>query len=451
MAQVQLDLGVIIQRRKLRRLRASNFKSFKSLDVTFGDFTVIVGGNATGKSSLVEAARFLCDVAENGLEDAFGMHGGIDYVRNVVIGQDQPLKLGVEFEIDFERPVVLVPKTLSKKTSKEDTRAAQKQAALRITRLEYSLTIAFGKRGPGYNIREDRLIAIGTFVATDSKSNKENLGQGSIICELTERGPKWKMDFSGDFRLADEETRWFENMSAHAGASEIYKPPIIHQPVLLFPGLFPLFSMQALFDGMAFFDFDPKLPKQSATITGPARLEEDGQNLAIVLRPIIQSKAKYKKLRSLLKELLPFVDQVSVRKLEDKSFLITLKEAHNRDYAMPSTLLSDGTIHATALLVALYFDEAFFAVVEEPERNLHPKIIEKLMALMKERAAEKQLLITTHNPEVLAHINLDSILLVRRGKEGFSEVQRPADSAEVKQFVKDEIGISALFVQGLLD
>ncbi len=42
-----------------KKLTLENFKNFKQAELTLGPFTVLVGANATGKSNLREAFRFL--------------------------------------------------------------------------------------------------------------------------------------------------------------------------------------------------------------------------------------------------------------------------------------------------------------------------------------------------------------------------------------------------------
>jgi len=61
----------------IRRLRVENFKSFKQLDLELGDFNVVIGANASGKSNLVQIFRFLRDIGQHGLENAVSLQGGI--------------------------------------------------------------------------------------------------------------------------------------------------------------------------------------------------------------------------------------------------------------------------------------------------------------------------------------------------------------------------------------
>jgi len=70
--------------------------------------------------------------------------------------------------------------------------------------------------------------------------------------------------------------------------------------------------------------------------------------------------------------------------------------------------------------------------------------------MMKESSSGKQIMITTHNTEVVKHAAIEDLLLVSRDTEGFSVVSRPFDKEEVRTFLENEIGIEELYIQNLL-
>jgi predicted ATPase len=205
-----------------------------------------------------------------------------------------------------------------------------------------------------------------------------------------------------------------------------------------------------LIDDVAIYDFDPKLPKKATPITGKVDLEEDGSNLAIVLKRIIEEGAAKRKLVNFLQELLPFVSGLDVEKFADKSLLFSLRESYARNKHLPASLISDGTINITALIVALYFERKPVAVIEEPERNVHPYLISRITAMMKDASRLKQVIVTSHNPEVIRNADTADVLLVSRDSQGFSTIIRPSEREDVKVFLQNELGLDELFAQNLL-
>lgn len=197
------------------------------------------------------------------------------------------------------------------------------------------------------------------------------------------------------------------------------------------------------------FDFDPGLPKRSIQVSGKAELEADGSNLALVLRRLLQDEDRGRAFILVLKDILPFVDDLKIEHFADKSLLIALREHYGQSY-IPAAFLSDGTIHLIALILALFFEKGDIVVIEEPERNIHPALISKVAGLLKDASRHKQIIVTTHNPELVKHVDLEDLLMVHRDAEGFSRITRPAENAELKVFLENDLGVDELYVQNLL-
>jgi hypothetical protein len=213
---------------------------------------------------------------------------------------------------------------------------------------------------------------------------------------------------------------------------------------------YPLPHLEKFFDRIAVYDIDPKLPKKGAVITGKQELDENGSNLALVVKKLIEDPEKKRKFSNLLRDILPFVEDFSVQKFMDVSLILTLRERYAKNRDLPAFSLSDGTITIFGLIIALYFEEKPFIIIEEPVSHIHPFLIARVMGMMKEASRNKQIMVTTHSTEVVKHAFLDDILLISRDSEGFSIVSRPSDKEEVRTFLANEIGIEELYVQNLL-
>jgi predicted ATPase len=189
---------------------------------------------------------------------------------------------------------------------------------------------------------------------------------------------------------------------------------------------------------------------RTVPVTGKADLESDGSNLAVVLGNILRFEEEGARFKLLVRDLLPFVTDVKVdRFAAGKSLLMSMRERFSEDY-LPASLLSDGTIHLTALVLALYFDKAPIVIIEEPERNCHPHLISKVAAMLADASKQKQVIVTTHNPELVKHARLEDLLLVHRDAEGFSQISRPAENEQLKVFLSNDLGVEDLYVQDLL-
>jgi predicted ATPase len=130
--------------------------------------------------------------------------------------------------------------------------------------------------------------------------------------------------------------------------------------------------------------------------------------------------------------------------------LLDLEEDSLRKQSLPAPLMSDGTMTSLALLVALHFEGKPFLLIEEPERNLHPKLLAKVVKLMKDVSRDRQLLVTTHSPEFVRQTEVANLFLLARDGKGNSVVTRPAESEDVRRFLQEQVGLGELLTQDLL-
>jgi len=416
----------------IKRIEVKNFKSFKELKIDLGKFNVVIGANASGKSNFVHIFEFLRDITSSGLDNAISMQGGVEYLRNMNIGASEPLSIKVVSDKELGWGLETKAGLIGMKTYKT----------------AYEFTLRFNKRGSGFRIVKDELIQKCKFFRLERKGKKivekEILGEGEIL--ISRSNGRINLDLNIPSKLPLKKEDIFppflreEELPKHTLLLEYFFIP-------------PLIPLKGIFSEISIYDFDPKLPKKATPITGKAELEEDGNNLSIILKNITENREKKRKLFNLVKDLLPFVEDVDVEKFADKSLLFKLKESYFKTQYLPASLISDGTINMTALIVALYFEKKPFIIIEEPERNIHPSLISKVVEMMKDasKTQEKQIVVTTHNPEFVKYAGLENILLVSRNEEGFSTVSRPADKEEVRTFLKNNIGIEELYIQNLLE
>jgi len=410
------------------KIRVANFKSFKDTEVKLGNFNVLIGANASGKSNFVSIFKFLRDIANSGLDNAISMQGGVEYLRNLNISTSENLSILALINREF--------RWIGGKSE-------EKIIGIKTTGTKYFFQLKFNKKGRGFRVEKDVLIHECKYVRLKKNGknvNEEETGEGQIIISSINRevnieispenAPLKKEDL---FPLFLKE----EKLPAHT--------------LLIETSNYFVVPLKEMFSNLSIYDFDPKLPKRATPITGKAELEEDGSNLSIILKNIMENKEKKRKLFNLVKDLLPFINNLDVEKFADKSLLFKLQEKFFENQYLPASLISDGTINIAALIIALYFEKKPIIIIEEPERNIHPYLISKVVEMMKDASQEKQIIVTTHNPEIVKYAGLENIMLVSRDKNGFSSILRPTDKEEVKTFLKNDIGIEELYVQNLLE
>jgi predicted ATPase len=419
----------------IKKIRVTNFKSFKDLEVELGDLNILIGANASGKSNFVEIFRFLRDIEDPGLNDAISIQG-VGYLRNVNVSPSEVLSLKIVSDVSDQGPGFVVEKE-------------EGLFGVKACEATYEFGIEFEEAGLEFEIAEDRLT---------QKCDVSRLEEVEGEMEEAEKLGLWEFVVSCVKGKVD-----VESCPPPEGVpikqDDIFRRPYPKVPprTLLLETQLPLFLMPSLLSEKVFgdiwiYDFDPKLPKRGIPITGKAGLDEDGENLAIVLKNIIENEDEKRKFFNLATYLLPFVDDLDVETFVDGFLLFELRETYSSRF-LPARFISDGTINMIALIIALYFEEESLSIIEEPERNIHPHLISKVVRMMEDASKSKQIVVTTHNPEMVKHADPKDILFVSRGKDGFSSISRlseVSDKEKIKIFLENEIGIEELYVDNLL-
>ena len=85
---------------RFRKLRLQNWKNFRDAEVDLQDRMFLVGPNASGKSNLLDALRFLRDLASlgGGFGDAVRRRGGVSTIRCLAARRPSHVAIGVELE-----------------------------------------------------------------------------------------------------------------------------------------------------------------------------------------------------------------------------------------------------------------------------------------------------------------------------------------------------------------
>ncbi len=107
------------------------------------------------------------------------------------------------------------------------------------------------------------------------------------------------------------------------------------------------------------------------------------------------------------------------------------------EFAIPAWMLSEGTRRITAILALLAHEPPpSLLCIEEIENGLDPWTTLKILQHLQSASdTGTQVVLTTHSPWLLDHVNLDCILQVRR-VDGETVYERFANRKEVKAFAK---------------
>lgn len=424
----------------ISRLRIRNFKSISAADIDFNPLTMLVGANASGKSNLINVFRFISNIATEGIDNAIALQGGIAYLANVSLPKGTPIEIGFTLDLSNEGWVRF---------------PNDKDACMEIKQIDYNFVIQPNLKGSGYQISKDSVEFSFNCLKVFNSEKKEFKTEPSGIqyTFLADRkSAKSSIQIRHSFtpeNTPEEKKQAIIEKDVASKAFSLFcnedkKELMLYRISLLLPTHFSEDTF------IRIFDFDPKELKKSSSMASMKILEEDGSNIASILNSILRTKGNRKKLTTLLNEFLPFIEGISIENNIDKSFTYKIHEKFS-NRAFYANFLSDGTVSLLAIIIALYFETlSNIIILEEPERNIHPKLLSSILSAAEDVSNEKQIVITTHNPEFLRHVKIENVRLIQRDANGFTLTSSPSNSDRIKCFILNDLGLDDLFLQDML-
>ena len=367
-------------------IRLKNFKNFADETLRVGPFTILIGANASGKSNIRDAFRFLSGI-------------GRGYTLAEILGG----KYGVGGQIEWET-----------------IRGAMKEI-IRFGHSSFLLEIELTELGAQKaNLRYSLEIGFDVLKPENFRLIQEELKFESVSYYKTENG-------GASLRVR--------------GAWDNYQkaiPLASGQPALR--QLLDYFQERGMLDrtlwdswtslaNMRFLELSPERLREPA-FPGATVLGDSGENLPVVLREICSDPKRQEILASWIAELTP-MDVTGFEFPVDPSGRVHLRlcEADGRKVSAYSA--SDGTLRFLAMLTVLLGENPpglyFF---EEIDTGIHPARQWLLLELIEKQAAKRgiQVVTTTHSPDLLTFVNdstFEHLSVVGRLEDSQDAIIRP--------------------------
>jgi len=427
-------------------LRLERFKNFKDAELTLGPFTILIGANASGKSNIRDAFRFLHGIARGySLPEIIGEKYG-EGGETVWTG----IRGGAR-EITFsgERSFALTAQTHEE--SKE---------------LRYRIEVEIDKSKSELRVASEKFGVADNYDYFESSGNKKNGDLKVKFYHLQESIADLRSELTGATGLTPSITELRKLQSAH----EILNLPK-HFPFLasvasesnflnfwdeasdwIFTNRRDVLGAIKTYRFMRFFDWSLDAIRQPS-LAGQDVLSDNGRNLSSVLYAICQDAQSKQNLLSWIQELTP-MDAVDFRFSTDPSgrILATLVERSKQKISLASA--SDGTLRFLAFIAGfLGPNRGSFYFFEELENGVHPTRLSLLLDLIENQVKNKniQVVATTHSPELLGRLSKQSLehasLVYRLPDEPDARIIRVLDLPHAKGLIKKQ-RVGHLFSSG---
>ncbi len=425
---------LVTEANMIRRIQVLNFCCLRYVDLQLDRFHVLIGPNASGKSTLLDSIAFLGDLVRNGLEDAVKKRSANfrDLVWNRR-GRDSGFEIAVEIDI---------PKRLRKLLPREKN--------FRVFRYQ----IAVHSDGGGFHISSERAQIMQSTGQNPSRRHflfPDPLLAPQTILLGTRRGARSVVSKSirgTDSYYAETHSRagrgWTTNIALGSLRSTLANLP---EPRERFP--VSTFFRDRMATGIKRVFLDSEAMRSPSPPHYRTKgFVSDGSSLPWIIKNLRDEHSKdYREwlqhIRTILTDL---ADIRVVVRPEDRHAYLVLR--YDTGVEIPSWTVSGGTMRFLALTLLAYLPaNRDIYLVEEPENGIHPLALEGIRDSLWS-AYDAQVLATTHSPTLLGLTEPSQVLCFAKNESGATDIVR-GDMHPILQEWEGTLDKNVLFAIGI--
>lgn len=420
----------------IRRMEVKGYKCLPFLDQPLELFHVLVGPNASGKSTFLDVVLFVQDLVEKDVEQA--VRSRARTLKELLwqgVGNDFEIALEFELPQELQRP----------RNGHTDQR------------LRYELRVG-GDESEGIQILVENLWLIPEAMPAGKDASQiqqlklfphEPRVPDTIVCEPRKWAPEgWGKVMSrgreGRVNVHSERTGWNMTLKPPAGRSGL---TIIPEDEDRFRAA--MWLRRLLSEGIQFLMLDSRAMRAPVPPDAPRAFQPTGANLAKVLEVLKQENAKsFGRWLEHLQTVLTDLTTLDVQELPENRFRY-ISATFQGGSKVPSWLLSDGSLRLMSLTLLPYLpvpQGIYF--VEEPENGVHPKALEAVYQSLSS-VYQGQVLCATHSPVFLNLARPQELLCFGRTESGATDVVRGDEHPRLKQW-QQEVTLGDLLASGVL-
>lgn len=410
----------------------------KYISQPLDNFHVLVGANASGKTTFLDAISFIADLVVQGVDYAITQRTQ-NYVDLTFAGRGGDIELAIEMEIPVEQASLLPEE--------------------KFDRIRYEVRLGLTSETHEHAIKEERVLLLNSGNSRKSTNGMARINfpeyfdldhrlvgntfaskQYKQIIKKQEGGndnfyPETRKDTSGG---------WIPSFKLGIKKSALGNLPADVTK-------FPVSSWLKDFvnEGVQLFILDSLNIRRASPPGQSRKFKTDGSNLPWVIEDLKKRDMDaYRNWVEHIRTALPDVEEVlTVERADDKHRY--LKIQYNSGMEVPSWLVSDGTLRLLALTLPAYLpDFEGVYLIEEPENGIHPRAIETVFQSLSS-VYNAQILLASHSPVILSMVHLEDVLCFGKTPDGVTDIVRGIDHPMLKDW-KGETNLSVLFAGGVL-
>ena len=416
----------------IKSIEATNYRCLKHINIGLEPFQVLVGPNASGKTTFLDVVTFLGHLVSEGLE--YAVEERTRDFRDLTWGRN-----GRMFRLALE---AFIPESILQQFPANN---------YRIIRYEVAIGVEDELQAPAI-LEEKVFLQEAAIVSKQTRSprkyfpepksqpvsNHEKQKHKRIVT----RTPEGKVNFHTEFP-AKPNRNWVsfrlgvrKSALGNLPEDESKYPAATWLKTLLSEGVQP-------------FTLNNLLIRKASPPSHSKGFKPDGSNLPWIIHRLKEKDGKrFEDWLAHVRTALPDVEDIrTIERPDDKHRYLVIR--YSSGLEIPSWMASDGTLRLLALTLPAYLsDFQGIYLIEEPENGIHPRAVETVFQSLSS-AYEAQILVATHSPIVLATAEPKDVLCFAKTIEGVTDIVRGDEHPSLKNW-RHETNLGELFAAGVL-
>ena len=413
-------------------VEALNYRCLRYVSRPLSALHVLVGPNASGKTTFLDVIGILSDIVSDGLDAAL-TDRAIDPRQLLFRGH------GARFEFAVE---AAVPEELRHQTIKPELDTVRYQVALGVDepngRFEFKAETLLLKQAETPTIGQRPLFPQSLAPPESLQVSIKQVRNKVVVNKV----PSGNDNFYRETKRSDRS--WAPSFRLGPGKSALGNLPADETS-------FPVATWfrEYLGSGVETFALNSREMRRPSPPTRVRGFLPDGTNISWAADDLRQSNpdryaAWIRHLRTALPDL---VDIETVQRPEDRHCYMVYK--YSGGLTVPSWLVSDGTLRLTALTLPAYLEGLRGVyLIEEPENGIHPGAVATVYDSLSSMYAA-QVLLATHSPVFLNAAQTEQILCFAKDDDGATDIVLGSEHPRLREW-RGEADLGTLLASGVL-
>lgn len=378
----------------ISQISVRGYKAIYNARVELGNFTLLIGRNGSGKSSVIEALQWLRDASNLGVRSAcpYGSVADLINRRREKIDFDlwykqSPRHPDVHYTLGVSESFKAVPRVVSEKCVVGATKAASTTITSRKGKRGPTWRWVHSRRSKRFSMNDDNELALG------------HARQGSSAA-----------------------TQSLQSFLARSVFLRLSPTDIAHPMAVYHERWSPI-------------------------------LADTGRDLPALLERL--SAAAKQRVANRVASIFPSIEGVDVRGDEKERYMIVHERMRSKGgtkrFDIPSWMLSEGLRRLVAIFALLESDDPrpSLLAIEEVENGLDPWTLQHVLDALRDASSSVQIVLTSHSPFLLDHVPLSDVIFVKRSKGDSSYL--PASEIRSAENFSGVLAPGGLYLSGLFD